>query len=81
VQHICSLSADNIFYVGGHAKCGVVYKGDGVQLTLCVLFMGDGIKQQPQHIFDNMQEWEGIQEKAGEVDSMKASVTNYDTSH
>jgi hypothetical protein len=27
-------------------------------------------------LFDNMQDWKGILEKAGEINSMKANVTN-----
>jgi hypothetical protein len=30
--------------------------------------------------FDNMQDWEGILEKAGEVNSTKAYITNDETS-
>jgi hypothetical protein len=29
--------------------------------------------------FDSMWDWKGIREKAGEVDSMKASITNDET--
>jgi hypothetical protein len=34
-------SMSNIF---GYVKCSKQHKGDGLQMAVCILFMGDGVK-------------------------------------
>jgi hypothetical protein len=57
-------------------KRNIPYKGDALRFNICVLVVGDGVKQQLRLIIYNMQDWKAIREKAGAVNSTKAYITN-----
>jgi hypothetical protein len=62
-------------------KCRILYKGGSLQLTIYACYSWEiALNIGPDASFNNMQDWKGIPEKAREVTSMKASITNDKTS-
>jgi hypothetical protein len=54
-------------------KCSTLYNGDGLQLTTFVCYSWEmALNVDLDVSFNSVQDWKGILEKRGEVNSMKA---------
>jgi hypothetical protein len=73
VHSVCSVITDNILTCMCEGKC--IYEGGGLRLTIYSLYSWEmALNVSPCASFENVCDWKGIQEKAGE------SVCNNDES-
>jgi hypothetical protein len=58
-------------------KSSILYNGDCLLFIICVCYSWEmALNVGLDASLDNMQDWKGIREKAGEVNSTKAYITN-----
>jgi hypothetical protein len=59
-------------------KSSILYKGNGLRLTISACYLWEMTLM--DILLNNMKEWKGIREKAGEVNITKAYITNGEAS-
>jgi hypothetical protein len=80
-QSIVSILWVLIVFSCGYLKCSILYKGNGLQLTVCACYLWEmTLNVGLDALFDNIYDWKAIREKKGEVNSTKACTVNDDTS-
>jgi hypothetical protein len=60
-------------------RCNILYKRDDLRLNICACYSWEiALDVGLDASFDNTQDCKGIQEKAGEINNMKAYMTNHE---
>jgi hypothetical protein len=74
------VSIDNIS-MWIYMKCSILYKRDTLRLIICACYsLGKALNVGLDVSFDNTQDWKGIWEISGDINSTKTYITNDETS-
>jgi hypothetical protein len=74
---MCHVYSEYLWYFHVDIYCSILYKEDGLQVNICVRYSWEMALNMS---LDNMWDWKGLWETAGEVNSMEAYITNDNTS-